>query len=124
MSDTREHWYEDEAGPLVRLYAVTRGRGRVDRPELDITTLVIDAGFASALRRPEPEYAAILRLCRGPLSVAEVSAHMRLPLTLTRVLIGDLIDDRLLSFRSPPPATDGAFDTGLLAAVLEGIRAL
>ncbi|WP_067721769.1 DUF742 domain-containing protein [Nocardia yamanashiensis] len=124
MSDSREHWYEDEAGPLVRLYAVTRGRGRAQRPDLDLTTLVVDAGFASALKRPEPEYAALLRLCRGPLSVAEVAAHMGLPLTLTRVLVGDLIDDGLLVFRSPPPATDHAFDTGLLYAVLEGIRSL
>ncbi|MBF6178970.1 MULTISPECIES: DUF742 domain-containing protein [Nocardia] len=124
MSDAREHWYEEDAGPLVRLYAVTRGRGRARRPDLDMTTLVVDIHRGAASRRTEPEYAAIIGLCRTPLSVAEVSAHLRLPLTVTKVLIGDLIDDGRLLHRSPPPAPTGHADTGVLHTLLEGIRAL
>lgn len=124
MSDRREHWYEEDAGPLVRLYAVTRGRGQVQRPELNMATLVVDAHRGAALRRTEPEYTAIVRLCHTPLSVAEVSAHLHLPLTLTKVLIGDLIDDGRLIYRSPPTTTGGGSDMGVLHALLEGIRAL
>ncbi|MFC9996699.1 DUF742 domain-containing protein [Nocardia sp. NPDC127526] len=124
MSDPREHWYEDEAGPLVRLYAVTRGRGRTERPELTMSTLVVVADRGPRLRRTEPEYAAIEKLCRAPLSVAEVSAHLHLPLTMTKVLIGDLIDDGVVIFRAPPTPTGSSADMGLLHAVLEGIRSL
>ncbi|MGV9414421.1 DUF742 domain-containing protein [Nocardia sp. NPDC003693] len=122
MNEPREHWYEDEAGPLVRLYALTRGRSTAERPELSVTTLVVDVERGKPLRRTEPEYAAIVRLCRTALSVAEVSAHLNLPLTVTKLLIGDLIDDGRLLFRSPP--TGNSTDMGLLTAVLEGIRAM
>ncbi|WP_067688324.1 DUF742 domain-containing protein [Nocardia jejuensis] len=121
--DSREHWYEEDAGPLVRLYAVTRGRGRAQRPELNMTTLIVDVGRGTALRRVEPEYGVIARLCRSPVSVAEVAAHMHLPLALAKVLIGDLIDDGRLQYRSPPEAS-GESDMGVLHAVLAGIRSI
>ncbi|WP_280262249.1 DUF742 domain-containing protein [Nocardia wallacei] len=123
MSHRHESWFEDEAGPLVRLYAVTRGRGGGARPELNLLTLVVDAE-TGPLRRTEPEYAAIVRLCRTAQSIAEVSAQLHLPLTVTKILVGDLIDDGRLIFRSPPPTDSGAPDIGLLQAVLNGIRAL
>ncbi|MFE5285996.1 DUF742 domain-containing protein [Nocardia sp. NPDC056611] len=124
MSDPSEHWYEDDAGPLVRLYAVTRGRGSVERAELNVATLLIDSARGITTRHTAPEYAAIVRLCQTPTSVAEVSAHLRLPLAVTKVLVGDLIDDGRLLFRSPPSPTGNSADMALLHAVLEGIRAL
>ena len=125
MSHPRESWYDDEAGPLVRLYAVTRGRGRSARPHLNMLTLVVAEGFGPP-PRPEPEYTSILRLCRTPQSVAEVSAQLHLPLTVTKILIGDLIEEGRLNFRTPPPppTDNGTPDVGLLQAVLNGIRAL
>ena len=81
--DEQESWYDDEAGPLVRLYAVTRGRSGNARPELDMLTLVVNASAGVQPRRPEPEYTEILRLSRTPLSVAEVAAQLNLPLTST-----------------------------------------
>ncbi|APE34043.1 hypothetical protein BOX37_08710 [Nocardia mangyaensis] len=123
MTDEPEHWYEEDAGPLVRLYAVTRGRGRAPRRELDLTTLLIDAHAEAAPRRPGPEYDAIVEMCRAPLSVAEVSAHLHLPLTLTKVLVGDLIDDGRLAARAPEPtASEPSTDLHVLRAVLAGIR--
>ncbi|MEV6323687.1 DUF742 domain-containing protein [Nocardia sp. NPDC051787] len=124
MSYPREPWYEEDAGPLVRLYAITRGRGRAVRPELNVATLVIDAGDGAVLRRTEPEYAAIVHLCRTPQSVAEVAAQLGLPLTMTKVLVGDLIDDGRLVCRPERPTGDANSDLGLLHAVLNGIRAI
>ncbi|WP_280293416.1 DUF742 domain-containing protein [Nocardia abscessus] len=124
MTYPHDPWYEEDAGPLVRLYAITRGRGRAARPELNLTTQVVDAAPGTALRRTEPEYAAIVQLCHTPQSVAEVSARLHLPLTMTKVLIGDLLDDGRLICRSPQPAIGAESDLGLLRAVLDGIRAL
>ncbi|NKY85882.1 DUF742 domain-containing protein [Nocardia veterana] len=117
-------WFDDEAGPLVRLYAVTHGRGRSTRPELDMLTLVVDNGRGSALHRHEPEYEAIAELCRTPQSIAEVAARLALPLTMTKVLVGDLIDDGRLEFRQPRQAEAGPGDVSLLRALLDGIRGL
>ncbi|MBB5915331.1 hypothetical protein BJY24_004243 [Nocardia transvalensis] len=123
MSHQRESWFDDEAGPLVRLYAVTRGRGGGARPELNLLTLVVDAGRGPS-GHTEPEYATILRLCRTPQSVAEISAQLRLPVAVTKILVGDLVDEGRLLFRSPPSTGTGSPDIGLLQAVLNGIRAL
>lgn len=124
MNDQRESWFDDEAGPLVRLYAVTRGRSD-GRPELNMLTLVVYSG-AAILRRTEPEYAEILRLSRTVQSIAELSAQMNLPLTTMKVLVGDLVDDGLLDHRAPEPApeTGPPRDVGMLRAVLRGIQAL
>ncbi|MEV0293439.1 DUF742 domain-containing protein [Nocardia sp. NPDC050710] len=125
MNDERESWYDEEAGPLVRLYAVTRGRSGSARPDLDMLTLVVNASVGVQPRRPEPEYADILRLSRTSLSVAELAAQLNLPLTSTKILVGDLIDDGLLKFRSPDPApAAGPGNTELLRAVLKGIQAI
>ncbi|HVW42855.1 MAG TPA: DUF742 domain-containing protein [Amycolatopsis sp.] len=125
MTHRREPWFDEEAGPLVRPYAVTRGRTGDARHELDLITLVVAVRSANGLQRLEPEYGDIVRLCRLPMSVAEVSAKLHLPLVVTKILIGDLIGDGYLIFRSPPPPTTaGPPDIKLLRAVLDGIRKL
>lgn len=114
-------WNEEDAGPVVRLYALTRGRGRT-RSDLSLDTMVVDARAGFAPRRTEPEYVDIIRLCRSPQSVAEVSAQLRLPLTLTKVLIGDLIDDGRLVVRAPVEATNDTADIGLLQMIANSLR--
>ncbi|WP_040788582.1 DUF742 domain-containing protein [Nocardia paucivorans] len=122
MSHPREPWYDDESGPLVRLYAVTRGRARPARPELSMNSLVVDIGRGTILRRTDPEYAAIVRLCAVPQSVAEVSAHLHLPLTLTKILVGDLIEDGRLAVRSAVQASHGNADLDILRAIAHNLR--
>ncbi|WP_405179792.1 DUF742 domain-containing protein [Nocardia sp. NBC_01377] len=123
--DERESWYDEDAGPLVRLYAVTHGRSDNARPELDMLTLVVNASTGVRSRRPDPEYAEILRLSRTALSVAEVAAHLNLPLNSTKILVGDLIDDGQLKYRSPDPKPDAVSrNPELLRAVLRGIQAI
>lgn len=122
MSDEREHWYEDEASPLVRLYAVTGGRAKAQRLDLELTTLLVDARSGVRSRLLAPEYDAIVELCRTALSVAEVSAHLHLPLTTTKILIGDLIDEGRLRARAPRNQLNTAPDLDVLRAVLAGIK--
>ncbi|MEV0252047.1 DUF742 domain-containing protein [Nocardia sp. NPDC050712] len=126
MNNPRESWYDDEAGPVVRLFAVTRGRSETRRTDIDMLTLVVTSDFG-VLRRHEPEYAAIVRLARQPQSVAELAAQLRLPITTTKILVGDLIGDGVLDFRAPVATAEsgvGTGDIGMLRALLAGIRAL
>jgi hypothetical protein len=113
-------WFDEEAGPLVRPYAMTGGRTRTGQTELDMITLVVASRRRHA--RPgamEPEYLNILSLCQNPTSVAEISANLNLPLGVVKVLLGDLIDQELVHFRTALTP-----DNEVLQAVLNGIRRL
>jgi hypothetical protein len=117
--DGRDTWYDEDAGPLVRPYAVTGGRTRTDRQELQLITLVVAVG---RLRRPDGhgldlEYRQILQFCETPVSIAEISSVLELPLSVVKILVGDLVGWGLLIFREP--ATP---DLDVLKAVVHGIR--
>ena len=125
--DTR--WYDDAAGPMVRPYAMTRGRTRPTGREFDLIALVVsDLPAPGAPDGPElaagPEQVLILDLCRGnALSVAEIAADLDLPLGVVRVLLGDLLDAELIRVSRPvPPAL--LPDEHVLQEVVNGLRAL
>ncbi|MFF7944927.1 DUF742 domain-containing protein [Nocardia gamkensis] len=124
MISSRDPWFDDDAGPLVPAYAVTRGRASSARHELDVITLVVAISTGLGLARLEPEYRDILMLCGEPKSVAEISAGIRRPLTVTKILVGDLIDDGYVACRSPRRTNADSADINLLRTVLDGIRAL
>ena len=113
-----DRWFDEEAGPLVRPYAVTGGRVETtNRSSLDLITLVVTLHLDVRSWPGEPEYESILRICQSPTSVAELSAALSLPLGVVKVLVGDLIERHLVMVRSSV-----APDTTMLQAVLEGIR--
>lgn len=123
MYGPEDHWDEDDDGPIVRLFAVTRGRGRTGRRELTLDTRVVDRGAGLAPQRTEPEYVDIIRLCRTAQSVAEISAQLQLPLAMAKVLVADLIDDGRLEVRPPFETTiDPARDIGLLHSIARSLR--
>ncbi|MGQ4599771.1 DUF742 domain-containing protein [Nocardia sp. R6R-6] len=125
MTPARESWFEDEAGPLIRPYAVAGGRSGGVRYDLDMITLIMTVRHDGGVDRMEPEHANIVRMCARAISVAEVSAQLHLPLIVTKLLICDLIDHGYLTFRPPAvPQNDFAHDPELLQAVLNGIRKL
>jgi Protein of unknown function (DUF742) len=115
-------WYDEDAGPLVRPYAMTGGRTRGSEHELNIITLVLTVAAptdgAVGWERDE-----ILRLCRTPKSVAEVAAAIDLPLTVVKVLISDLIDRGAVVSRSPVLARH-LQNASFLQVVLDGIEQL
>lgn len=129
MARIGQSWFDDAAGPLVRPYAVTRGRTMGAGHDLDMLTLVVTVSPAPRLQHVESEYVEIVQLCRTAQSVAEVSAHLNLPLAVTKILVGDLIAEGMLNFRAPAgadPDNDiaGLDDVNILQAVLAGIRKL
>jgi hypothetical protein len=56
-------------------------------------------------------------------SVAEIAAHLDLPVGIVRVLLGDLLGRGLVSVRVPQPPAEPPSEE-IFAAVIEGLRAL
>ncbi len=125
-----KHWtegFDDADEPLVRPYTITGGRTTPERDDLTLITLVAVAPETGrGLRRAQPEHRAILALCERPLAVAEVAAALNLPVSVTKILIGDLIEGGQLHSR-PPLAfsqTGGSPSMTILEAVRDGLRNL
>jgi len=109
----------------VRPYTVTGGRTRPSMANLAYEALV------HAVARPEigmtPERRQILGLTSGSyLSVAELSAHIHLPIGVVRVVVSDLARAGKVEIHGPttsssrPPAND----ISVLESVLNGIFSL
>ncbi|MFI6810827.1 DUF742 domain-containing protein [Nonomuraea sp. NPDC050328] len=112
----------DPASP-VRPYAVTGGR-TAPRMKLAMEALVSSATAEQReLSYMTPEYQAISQLCRQIRSVAEVSALMRMPLGVVRVLIADMAAEGLVRVHQPQ-LDEGRPDVNLLERVLSGLRRL
>ncbi|MEV4005604.1 DUF742 domain-containing protein [Actinomadura sp. NPDC049753] len=108
-----------------RLYTVTGGRSRAGDADLDLVTLIV------AENDPAPgmqsEHVAILRLCRNePVAVVELSSHLRLPVSVVKILLLDLRDTGHITVRHPTSATATTHlaDLDTLKEVLDGLKAL
>lgn len=124
MSGPYENWYDDDAGPMVRLYALTRGRARSYRDFIDIIALVVATTVPEQEMTLSPEQAGILQLCQdSPVSVAEISARCDLPLSVVRVLLTDLLDAGHIQVARPAPPREVSNDN-ILREVINGLRAL
>lgn len=109
-------------GRLVRSYVVTEGRAHPTRNTLDLVTLLIAAGDLSSAGLG-PEKRRVMELCRpGSLSLAEVAGRLQLPVSVTKVLVADLMDSGHIVTRAPIPAARPS-DAGILQEVLDGLRA-
>ncbi|MCX5211426.1 DUF742 domain-containing protein [Kitasatospora sp. NBC_00240] len=109
----------------VRPYVITGGRSRPSRESLALESLLSVSPDLpelpdGALNR---EHQRILTLCRSLLSVAEVAAHLGLPLVVVKVLVGDLWDLGAVQVLPPAPQAERLPAT-LLEEVLVGLRQL
>ena len=122
----------DEDAYTVRPYAVTGGRVSAASADLPMEALVESASGTNALKGLTPEKKKILQLATGQYqSVAELSAHTRLPLGVVRVLVTDLAEENHLTIHTTGTASDanthdesGGLSLSLLESVLDGIAAL
>ncbi|PKW13996.1 DUF742 domain-containing protein [Saccharopolyspora spinosa] len=113
-----------DGGALVRPYARTRGRTRTDY-DLAIETLVTTSERGrSQATQTRAEHRSISELCLEARSVAEVAAHLRLPLGVVRVLIGDMADTGLVLIHDSGMVVGGRPSTEFLERVLSGLRRL
>ncbi|WP_406446752.1 DUF742 domain-containing protein [Streptomyces sp. NBC_01613] len=123
MSD--EHWYEDETGALVRPYTVTRGRTRPsDQYRIDLMSQVTALRTGEAASGVDHAGASLLALLRRRARpVVELAADADLPLTVVRVLLGDLAGAGLIRIDAAG-RIEPAADPELLREVLERLREL
>ncbi|MGR3938977.1 MULTISPECIES: DUF742 domain-containing protein [Streptomyces] len=125
---TDDRWFDDAAGPVVRPYAMTRGRTRsAAEDKLDLIAVVVadrvNPGTV-ADQTLSPEHIDIVELSRDtPQSVAELAAELDLPVGVVRVLIGDLLHAALVRVSRPVPPAELP-DERILREVINGLRAL
>ncbi|MET9494041.1 DUF742 domain-containing protein [Streptomyces sp. NPDC006552] len=113
-----------DTGAPDRLYTVTGGRSRTDDASFDLVTLVVSECEPTA--GMQSEHVRILELCRQPAAVVEIAAELRLPITVVRILLGDLLAGGKVTARHPRAAAAVAElpDSALLQEVLHGLRNL
>ena len=115
----RSRWFS----PVVRPYALVRGRTKPAGERLD----VISMAYSLRVSVPdptelEPEHLALLQRCAVPMSVAELASGLDLPLGVVRVLLADLRERELV--RIDRPAQERVTDIRLLREVADGLRRL
>lgn len=116
---------DDPQPRLVRPYTLTAGRtdAGVDLPweaPVGPATPPRPSDWPSADVR-----AQILAVCAGRLSVAEIAAHLRLPLGVARVVVGDLVVQGYMTVYDTLSATTTTDERrDLIGRTLRGLRAL
>ena len=125
MSAPRDRWVGREAGPVVRPYAVTKGR---TMPAADAYVGLIDMVIAEdrpqlpAGARLNSVHRRLLGMCRHPGTVVDLASDAALPVGVVRVLLSDLAAwGAIRVVRSPRGRVT---DERLLKDVLDGLQAL
>jgi hypothetical protein len=109
-------------GLRVRPYAITGGRTRA-ATEVPIEAIVYRTPKGEqALTSLAMERGQIIKLLGTPPSAAEISARLRLPLGVARVVLGDLVDEGYVALNTR--SASGRPDLRLLERVLDGLQAL
>jgi hypothetical protein len=120
----------DNDAYTVRPYAVTGGRVSGESDGLALESLVATRADGKSQKGVTPEKKKILLLAAEDfISVAELSAHCKLPLGVVRVLVTDLSDNEYLTIHATSPVSLAVEDRSgitrsLLESVLDGIAAL
>jgi hypothetical protein len=105
----------------VRPYAMTNGRTQPSTP-LDLMSLVRATGRGMVGKNQlGVEHSKALDLCASPTSVAEVAALLRRPVTVTKVVLSDLIELGAVIAKFAP-SESYSNDPAILEAVIDGLR--
>lgn len=118
----QDQWLDEEAGPVVPAYALTRGRVQPSNKAIDLVAIVTATGGPTPVSLG-PEQWMILSLCARPKSVVDIAAAIDLPLGVVRVLVGDLHEQGLVQVR-PPANVSRLPNVSILSEVISGLRAL
>ena len=108
----------------VRPYARTGGRTRSDH-NLALEALVSTSDDGRRYRGVRSiEHRRICDLCLDTRSVAEIAAHLRLPLGVVKILVGDMADLGLVLIHQTELILGDRSSREFMERVLQGLRAL
>jgi hypothetical protein len=115
-------WFDSDAGPVVRPYALTGGLTRPSGQRLDLLDMVraVRAAGRNLLFSPEP--AAVIQRCQMPVPLVELAADLNLPTGVVKILVSDLRERGLVSIHRSNPV--GLSDLKILQEVVDGLRRL
>jgi hypothetical protein len=114
-------WVDQDAGPVVRPYALTGGLTRPSGQRFDLLDLVRAVRRAARdLPQLSPEQAELLRRCQMPTTLVDLAADLDLPAGVIRILVSDLRERGLITIHRPQPA--GFSDLKILQEVVNGLR--
>jgi hypothetical protein len=118
--DDRE-WLDQEAGPVVRPYALTGGLTRPSGQQFDLLDMVgVIRRGADDTPHLAPEQAEVLQRCQIPAPLVDLAADLDLPVGVIRILVSDLRDRGFVTIHRAQPA--GAGDLKILQEVVDGLR--
>jgi hypothetical protein len=114
-------WLDQDAGPVVRPYALTEGRTRPSGQRFDLLDMVRAVRRAAwDPPRLSPEQAELLQRCQMPAPLAELAAGLDLPVGVIRILVSDLHERGLVTMHRARPAA--LSDLKILQEVVDGLR--
>jgi hypothetical protein len=116
-------WLDQDAGPVVRPYALTGGLTRPSGQRFDLLDMVRTAR-RTGQDPPQltPEQAEMLQRCEMPVPIAELAGGLDLPVGVVRILVSDLRERGLVTIHRAQPA--GFNDLKILQEVVDGLRRL
>ena len=105
---------------FVRPFIMTGGRTGAGDRRLQLETVVAVSGRAG-VAEPAFESRAIVELCVGPLSIAEIAGRLRLPVGVVVVLVGDLVGEGVLTVHHTDPVD---IELSTLRRMIDRVRAI
>ena len=127
METPRERWVGHDAGPIVRPYAVTRGRTRPRGFTVDLVTILVATGRTPGDRVwLSREQRRLLELCRRPSTPADLASETDLPFRVVQILLEDLHQYGLVEEmpQGDPGERPDRPDQRILMRVLDELRRL
>ncbi|WP_434533265.1 DUF742 domain-containing protein [Amycolatopsis carbonis] len=129
--ESEQAWSREDRAPAakpaksrVRPYARTRGRTRSDH-NLALEALVSTSDDGRRYRGVRSiEHRRICDLCLDTRSVAEIAAHLHLPLGVVKILVGDMADIGLVLIHQTEIVLGDRSSRDFMERVLQGLRNL
>lgn len=115
-------WFDSDAGPVVRPYALTGGLTRPSGQRLDLLDMVRAVSTGPRNLPLSPEQRDLLQRCQIPVPLVEAAADLKLPTGVVKILVSDLRERGLVTIHRAKSA--GLSDLKILQEVVDGLRRL
>jgi hypothetical protein len=123
VTPSDREWLDQDAGPVVRPYALTGGLTRPSGQRFDLLDMVgVVRRAAQDMPQLAPEQAQVLERCQIPAPLVDLAADLDLPVGVIRILVSDMRERGLVTIHRAQPA--GAGDLKILQEVVDGLRRL